>query len=86
MTAQTVMPLPVAMKDKIPEVISATRLAQEHMTVTSGDKRFLETFAVTDPNFLQMVPLPRWSVAIPYPAVASGRHRGVSAHREKIFR
>ena len=40
------------------EVISATRLAQEHMTVTSGDKQFLETFAVTDPNFLQVVPLP----------------------------
>ena len=57
-TAQTVMPLPVAMKDQIPEVTSAARLAQEHMTVTSGDKQFLETFAVTDPNFLQAVPLP----------------------------
>src|SRR4051812_28146625 len=56
--AQTTMPLPVAMKDHIPEVTAATRLAQEHMTVNSGDKQFVEAFAVVDPNFLQVVPLP----------------------------
>ena len=33
-TSQTTMPLPMAMRDQIPEVSAATRLAQERMTVT----------------------------------------------------
>jgi putative ABC transport system permease protein len=57
-TAQTTMPLTVAMKDQIPEVRSQTRLVQEHLTITSGDKQFLETAAVVDPNFLQVIALP----------------------------
>ncbi len=57
-TAQTTMPLTVTMKDQIPEVRAQTRLAQEHMTMTVGDKQFLETVGTVDPNFLQVFALP----------------------------
>ncbi|HUE64316.1 MAG TPA: ABC transporter permease [Rhizomicrobium sp.] len=57
-TAQTTMPLPIAMHDQIPEVRNATRLAREGMTLTSGDRQFSENVGVVDPNFLQMIPLP----------------------------
>jgi len=56
--AQTSMPLPVAMRDQIPEVRSATRLTQQHTTMIAGDRQFSETVAVVDPNFLQVVQLP----------------------------
>jgi putative ABC transport system permease protein len=46
------------MRDQIPEVRSATRLSQQNMTMLAGDRQFLETVAVVDPNFLQVVPLP----------------------------
>ncbi|HEY4075610.1 MAG TPA: FtsX-like permease family protein, partial [Rhizomicrobium sp.] len=57
-TAQTVLPLTVAMRDQIPEVRAQTRLIREPMTMIAGDKQFLETVAVVDPNFLQVIPLP----------------------------
>jgi putative ABC transport system permease protein len=57
-TAQTTMPLTVAMHDQIPEVRSQARLASEHMTMTVGNRQFLESVAVVDPNFLQVIPLP----------------------------
>jgi len=57
-TAQTTLPLTVAMHDQIPEVRSQTRLAQERMTMIVGDRQFLETVAVVDPNFLQVIALP----------------------------
>ncbi|HEX4635855.1 MAG TPA: ABC transporter permease [Rhizomicrobium sp.] len=57
-TAQISMPLPVAMRDQIPEVRSATRLMRQGMTMTAGDRQFLEKIAVVDPNFLQVVQLP----------------------------
>src|SRR4051812_19087292 len=56
-TAQTSMPIPPAMHDQIPEVRSATRLVREPMTLTSGDRQFLENVGVVDPNFLQLIPL-----------------------------
>jgi putative ABC transport system permease protein len=56
--AQTSMPLPVAMRDQIPEVRSATRLTRQTMTMVAGDRQFLEHIAVVDPNFLQVVQLP----------------------------
>ena len=56
--AQTSMPLTAAMRDQIPEVRSATRLIQEHMTMGAGDRQFSETVAAVDPNFLQVVQLP----------------------------
>jgi len=57
-TAQTTMPLTVAMRDAIPEVTSQTRLAQERMTMKVGDKQFSEAVGTVDPNFLQVIPLP----------------------------
>jgi putative ABC transport system permease protein len=57
-TAQTPMPIPVAMRDQIPEVRSATRLVREPMTLTAGDRQFSENVGVVDPNFLQVIRLP----------------------------
>src|SRR5215213_4772439 len=57
-TAQTTMPLTLAMRDQIPEVRSQTRLVQERMTMTSGDRQFSEIVASVDSNFLQVIPLP----------------------------
>src|ERR1700760_2309509 len=41
-SAQTSMPVPVAMREQIPEVRSATRLAREDLTLMAGDRQFLE--------------------------------------------
>jgi len=57
-TAQTSMPIPLAMHEQIPEVRSATRLARETLTLTAGDRQFSENVGVVDSNFLQMIPLP----------------------------
>ena len=57
-TAQTAMPLPLAMREQIPEVRGATRLMQQYTTMIADDRQFSEKVAVVDPNFLQMVPLP----------------------------
>jgi putative ABC transport system permease protein len=56
--AQTPMPIPIAMRDQIPEVRSATRLVREPMTLTAGDRQFSENVGVVDPNFLQVIRLP----------------------------
>jgi putative ABC transport system permease protein len=72
--AQTTMPLTVAMREHIPEVIAQTRLAQENMTLTAGDRQFLEKVAVVDANFLQMFPLP----------LVSGDPRTVMAKPENL--
>jgi putative ABC transport system permease protein len=73
-TAQTTMPLTVTMKDQIPEVRAQTRLAQEHMTMTVGDKQFRETVGTVDTNFLQVFALP----------LVSGDPRTVLARPENI--
>jgi putative ABC transport system permease protein len=57
-TAQTTMPLTVAMHDQIPEVRQQTRLVQQYMTMIAGDRQFSETVGTADPNFLQVIPLP----------------------------
>ena len=57
-TAQAVWPLPQAMLEQLPEVRSATLLAQQRMTMTSGDRQFSENVGTVHPNFLQVVPLP----------------------------
>jgi putative ABC transport system permease protein len=72
--AQTAMPLPVAMRDNIPEVHAATRLAEENMAVTVGDRHFSERVTVVDPNFLQVIALP----------LISGDPRAVLAHPESV--
>jgi putative ABC transport system permease protein len=60
-SAQTPLPIPVAMREQIPEVRSATRLAREGMTLTDPtrpDRQFYQNIGVVDPNFLQVIPLP----------------------------
>src|SRR5581483_1140238 len=72
--AQTAMPMPLAMRDNIPEVRAATRLARENMAITVGDKYFSERATVVDPNFLQVIPLP----------LIQGDPRTVLAHPESV--
>ena len=55
---QTSMPVPLAMRDQIPEVRAVTRLALENMAMTVGDQSFSERVSVVDPNFLQVIALP----------------------------
>ena len=50
-------PVPAAMKEEIPEVTAATRVRLEYMTMTVGDRQFLQGVDVVDPNFLQIVQL-----------------------------
>ncbi len=56
-TTQASMPMLVAMREQIPEVRSATRLVSERMAMRLGDRRFVQTAAVVDPNFLNVIPL-----------------------------
>lgn len=51
-------PVPAAMKEEIPEVTAATRVRVEYMTLTVGDRQFLQGVDVVDSNFLQVVQLP----------------------------
>ena len=46
------------MQDRIPEVKATTHLVPEPNTVTVGDRQFVETVAVVDPNFFQVIKLP----------------------------
>ena len=46
------------MQDRIPEVKATTHLVPESKTVTVGDRQFVETVAVVDPNFFQVIKLP----------------------------
>jgi len=57
-TAQTTMPLTVAMHDQIPEVTSHTRLARQSMTMIAGDRQFSEKVGTVDPNFCRLFRLP----------------------------
>ncbi|HEY1877180.1 MAG TPA: ABC transporter permease, partial [Rhizomicrobium sp.] len=72
--AQTPMPLPLAIRDQIPEARAATRLALEYMAITVGDRHFSERVSVVDPNFLQVIPLP----------LVEGDPRAVLAHPESV--
>jgi putative ABC transport system permease protein len=51
-------PLLRAMQDTFPEVKATTHLVPEPMTVTIGNRQFLETIAAVDPNFFQVIKLP----------------------------
>ena len=86
-TAQTTMPLTVAMHDQIPEVREQTRLVQQSMTMIAGDRQFSEMVGTAvDPNFLQMIPLPLVSRKSAHRTVAPRRHRDFPAYRVQIFR
>src|ERR1700730_10354778 len=51
-------PVPAAMKEGIPEVTAATRLIREGITMTVGNRQFLEAVDVVDSNFFQVIRLP----------------------------
>ena len=51
-------PVAAAMQAEIPEITAATRLRREPITMTIGNRQFLEGVDVVDPNFLQVVQLP----------------------------
>jgi putative ABC transport system permease protein len=57
-TAQTPFPALRAAGEQIPEVRAVTHVVPETMTVTVGQRQFLETATVVDPNFLQVIKLP----------------------------
>ena len=49
--------MPAAMKDEIPEVTGMTRVFDEEMTLTAGDRQFDETVDLVDPGFFQIIKL-----------------------------
>jgi putative ABC transport system permease protein len=53
-------PFPIlrAIQDRIPEVKATAHLVPESKTVTIGDRQFVETVALVDPNFFQVIKLP----------------------------
>jgi putative ABC transport system permease protein len=57
-TAHASMPMLAAMREQIPDVRAATRLVPQHMALVTGNRRFIQTAAVVDSNFLQVIPLP----------------------------
>ena len=56
--ASVPFPVPAAMKEEIPEVTAAARLRREGITMTVGNRQFLEAVDVVDSNFLQVIQLP----------------------------
>lgn len=55
--AVTPYPMPAALANEIPEVIGMTRLQRENMTLTVGDRQFVERVNVVDPQFLKVIKL-----------------------------
>ncbi len=51
-------PMPPALKDAIPEIASSVRLQQEGMTLTIGDRQFIEQVDVVDPQFFDVIKVP----------------------------
>jgi putative ABC transport system permease protein len=58
MTTRVRIPLLPLMKDRLPEVRAVTRISPQRLTVSIGDRKFLEAVLVVDPNFLQVIQLP----------------------------
>jgi putative ABC transport system permease protein len=58
--AVALSPFPVlnAMKAEIPGVQAVTHVVPEQMTIKAGDRQFLQTITVVDPNFFQVIKLP----------------------------
>jgi putative ABC transport system permease protein len=50
-------PMPQALADEIPDVTGMTKLQAEGMTLTIGDRQFIEQADVVDPNFFKIVRL-----------------------------
>lgn len=51
-------PLPVFMKDHLPEVAAITHLMPVPMTVQIGDRQFLDKIDEVDPNFFEVIRFP----------------------------
>ncbi len=51
-------PMPPALMNAMPEISSTTRLQQEGMTLTIGDRQFVEQVDVVDPQFFGVIKLP----------------------------
>ncbi len=56
--AVTAYPMAAAMRDEIPGVIGMTRLWQQPMTLTVGDRQFFESVRAVDPEFFTVIRLP----------------------------
>jgi putative ABC transport system permease protein len=56
--AQAPFPLLRAMQEQIPEIKATTHMMKETMTVTAGDRQFVETIMAVDPNFFRIIKLP----------------------------
>ena len=50
--------MPTAIRDEIPGVTGETRLFDEGMTLSAGDRQFRETVEVVDPGFFTLIKLP----------------------------
>ena len=73
-TTHASMPMLPAMRDQIPEVRAATRLVSNQIAMGSGNRRFIQTAAMVNPNFLQVIPLP----------LAEGNPRTVLAQPDSV--
>jgi putative ABC transport system permease protein len=51
-------PMPAVMRDEIPGVTAMTRLQPWGVTLTSGDRQFLQQVDVVDPDFFSIIQLP----------------------------
>ena len=51
-------PMPAAMRDQIPGVTGATVVQPRAMTLTSGDRQFLQNVDIVDPDFFRIIRLP----------------------------
>jgi len=58
MLAVVPFPMPEAMRNEVPGVIGMTRLNAEQMTLTVGDRQFVEHVSVVDPGFFTLIHLP----------------------------
>jgi len=58
--AMAVVPFPMvaAMREQVPGVTGMTRFNDEQMTLTAGDRQFLEQVEVVDPQFFTLVRFP----------------------------
>jgi len=56
--ASVPFPVTTSMQAEIPEIQTQTHLVPEKMTVKVGDRAFVETVDVVDPNFFQLIALP----------------------------
>jgi putative ABC transport system permease protein len=56
--AITAFPLLAAVKENVPEVLAATHIVPEDVTIGAGGNQFYETAQVVDPGFFQVIKLP----------------------------